>query len=238
MLNFDDRVQNIKYKMTLNEEELTDYIKKNIQSVSQMKIVTLANELCIAPNTITRFCTKLGYENFSELKLCLKYETEDNISKGQRYILNKNFDLIDTVREKKVADMMAKARAVNFYALEQTGLLLKVSVNNFYVWESKFQIFEYQNEIETRIKLNSDEIFFFVSLTGENQYIIELAKHAKNNNHKVISLTDLSDNTLSKISDVSLYCYTKNHKINDYDVTDKTPIMIIMYSLFLTFCKI
>ncbi len=61
MLSFEDRSRNEAYRLTFNEEELVDYIKNHKQEVSQIKIITLAEIMSIAPNTITRFCYKLFY---------------------------------------------------------------------------------------------------------------------------------------------------------------------------------
>lgn len=238
MLSLEDRAKNEAYRLTFNEEELVDYIKNNKEEVSQIKIITLAEIMTIAPNTITRFCYKLGYESFAELKLFLNYETRSDSYGDYQQILNKNFELIDKERELKAANIMYKARGVNFYAKDQTGLILKGSAQNFYAEDNKFQSFEYESDIIRRIKSAKNETFFLVSLTGESRSVVDIAKCAKVKGHKVISLTNLSDNTLSKLADVSLYCYTEVKHINDYNVTDKTPLMIIMYSLYLTYREI
>jgi len=237
MLSFDDRVKNYGYQMTVNEEELVDYITTHKEEVSQIKIVVLAEELDIATNTITRFCHKLNYESFSELKHRLKDETTKGVNNDYQNILNKNFDLIDPEREEKAVRFMSNAKKVNFYALDQTSLLLRVSAKTFFAHDDKFRFHEYQSDIKRRIELGYNEIFFFVSLTGESDSVIEMARYAKNKGHKVISLTNLSDNTLSKISDITLFCYTLDEKTNDYDTTDKTPVMIILHSLYLAYCK-
>ncbi len=238
MLSFEDRSRNEAYRLTFNEEELVEYIKNNKHEVSQIKIITLAEIMSVAPNTVTRFCYKLGYESFAELKLLLNYETRVNSYEDYQQIINKNFELIDKERELKAANIMSKAQGVNFYAKDQTGLILKGSVQNFFAKDNKFQFFEYESDIIRRIKSTINETFFLVSLTGESRSVVDIAKYAKAKGHKVITLTNLSDNTLSKLSDVSLYCYTEVKHVNDYNVTDKTPLMIIMYSLYLTFCKI
>lgn len=74
MLSFQERIRNKENRLTELEEDLADYILKHKEEVSQTKIVILSQKFYTVPNTITRFCKKLGYDNFSEFKINLKQE--------------------------------------------------------------------------------------------------------------------------------------------------------------------
>lgn len=236
MLSFQERVKNKENRLTELEEDLATYILKNKKEVSQAKIVKLSHDFYTVPNTITRFCKKLGYDNFSEFKINLKQDLETPRSiNPHRDVLLKNFDLIDKERELKVVQLMQRAKIVNFYALDQTGLFTKMYVKNLFALDDKFQFFEYQQEMKKKILNASNELFFFVSLSGETPSVLELAKLAKERHHKMISLTNLSENSLAKMSDISLYCLTQPEEVNGYDTTDKTPLLLILQSLYRTF---
>ncbi len=236
MLGFQERVKNKENKLTELEEDLVDYILKNKEAVSQTKIVILSQRFYTVPNTITRFCKKLGYENFSEFKMNLKQElTTPEVMNTHKNILLKNFDLIDQERELKVVQLMQKARNVNFYALDQTGLLTKMYVKCLFALDDKFQFFEYQQEMKKKILNSSHEIFFFVSLSGETPSVLELAELAKSRNHKLISLTNLTENSLVQIVDIPLYCLTQKEEVNGYDTTDKTPLLLVLQSLYYSY---
>ncbi|GAB2022813.1 MurR/RpiR family transcriptional regulator [Pseudolactococcus yaeyamensis] len=236
MLNFQERVKNKENRLTELEEDLAAYISENKEEVSQAKIVKLSHDFYTVPNTITRFCKKLGYDNFSEFKVNLKQELETPKSTNlHKDVLLKNFDLIDKDRELKVVRLMQRAKVVNFYALDQTGLFTKMYVKNFFALDDKFQFFEYQQEMKKKILNASNEIFFFVSLSGETISVLELAELAKERNHKVISLTNLNENSLEQLSDISLYCLTQYETVNGYDITDKIPLLLILQSLYEAF---
>ena len=152
MLSFQERVKNKENKLTELEEDLVDYILKNKEAVSQTKIVILSQKFYTVPNTITRFCKKLGYENFSEFKMNLKQELTTPVSmNSHKHILLKNFELIDKEREMKVVQLMQRAKSVNFYALDQTGLLTKMYVKSLFALDDNFQFFEYQQEMKKKI---------------------------------------------------------------------------------------
>ncbi|MDR0298500.1 MAG: MurR/RpiR family transcriptional regulator [Streptococcaceae bacterium] len=233
-MKFNERVQNQYFRLTEIEDDLVDYIQKNKAEVAKMKIVHLAEQFYTVPNTVTRFVRKLGYDGFSELKMELKNESDYPHLMGDSYQqkINRNFELIDIAREDKVVQCLRKAKNVNFYGLGQTGLVAKICADNFYALEDKFKFIDYPNEIRHQIENGKNQLFFFISLSGETKSVLELAELAKAVGHKVIGLTNLSDNSLSRLADVALYCCTEKEVVNKYDVTDKTPILIIMQSLF------
>jgi len=238
-MNFESRTINFDYKLTELEDDLVDYILKHKEEVVEMKIVHLAQTIYTVPNTITRFCHKLGYKGFSELKAELRHEITDKKlpSNPQAALLLKNIDLIDKARETKVISAFKKVKAVNFYAVGQTGLVAKICVDNFYALDDKFLFYTYPNKLRHRMEHAEQEIFFFISLSGETDSVIDLANHAKKLGHTIISLTNLTDNRLAQLSDISLFCYTEKEIVDNYDVTDKTPILIVMHSLFQAFLK-
>jgi DNA-binding MurR/RpiR family transcriptional regulator len=233
MLSFQERIENNRDKLTKLEENLATYISQNQNEVVTAKIIILAAKFSTVPNTITRFCKKLGYDNFAEFKNNLKQElsTPKQYNSHQTIIL-KNFSLIDKEREQKVVQLMQKAKAVNFYALDQTGLLVKMYVKNLFALDDKFHFFEYQQELKKQILNSSNELFFFVSISGETPCVLELANLTQKKGHKIVTLTNLTANNLSAMADIALYCWTQKEEVNGYDITDKTPLLLILQSLY------
>jgi DNA-binding MurR/RpiR family transcriptional regulator len=125
-----------------------------------------------------------------------------------------------------------KASSVNFFAVGQTGELTKICVDNFYALNSKFTFLNFPNTVSHKIAHTQNEIFFFVSLSGETKAVLNLASQAKEKQHLVISLTHLVNNSLANLADINLFCYTQPETIDGYNITDKTPLMIILHSLF------
>lgn len=116
--------------------------------------------------------------------------------------------------------------------MEQGAVFAKASTEHFYSLNDKFRFAEYENELLRQIGNNKASVFFFISVSGQTQAILNMAELAKAQGHKVISLTNLRDNPLAKIADIALYFYTTIEYYDKNEVTDKTPLMIIMRSLF------
>ncbi|GBG97143.1 MurR/RpiR family transcriptional regulator [Lactococcus termiticola] len=239
MLTFYERVKNAEDRLTELEEGIVDYVLKHQTAVSQEKIASLASQFYTVPNTISRLVHKLGYESFSEFRHALKAEVEEQHYKSeQEKAILKNLELARSDKLTKIAEQISKAKAVNFYASDQTGLLTKLAVQSFYALDDKFQFYDYEKELRRRMSSKKDEVFFLVSMSGETQSVLDLAVFCKEQGHRLISLTNLTDNPLSRLADEALYCLLQEEEINGYDVTDKTALMIILEALFRKCCVI
>ncbi|WP_396326740.1 hypothetical protein [Jeotgalibaca sp. MA1X17-3] len=59
-----------------------------------------------------------------------------------------------------------------------------------------------------------------------------MATAIKNKNHTLVSITTLSDNSLQKLADYSLFCYSPAKFLKGYNITDKAPLLVTLNSLF------
>lgn len=238
-MKFKDRVLDRSYVLTDIEEEIISYIEQQISEIDSIKISQLAKQFFTVPNTITRMSHKLGYSGFSELKHAIKYEQEstNEIYSDYKQMLTQTFDLIDSERENKICDFMKDSRRIHFYSIGQTAYVTKIIVDNFYSIDYKSYFYNYPNELEHTINHGENELFFFISLSGEKQQILSLAEKAHNKGHVVFSLTNLSNNSLARLADQRLFCYSPEERIDEYNITDKTPILLIMNSLFRSYAR-
>ena len=242
-MKFEERVLNESYKLTEMETEIVDYIQKNLQEIDHFKIQQLAKQFYTVPNTITRLSHKLGYSGFSELKHVIKYEQEEKIdlkNKSQQ-ILFRNLDLIDNQREAIVAEMMCKAKQIQFVACGSSANIIQISVNNFYKVDDKSYFSTNINELKENLTGSKSDLYFLVSDTENDSAIICLAKLIKQKKLPIVSLTHAQKNPLANLADQRLFCFTQVQKIVDDDksqiIVDQTPLMIIMNSLFQTYVQ-
>ena len=65
----------------LNEAEMCvyNYVVKNLKHILNLSVRELADEVHVSTATVMRFCKKMGYSGFSELKYKIKefYEQQD-----------------------------------------------------------------------------------------------------------------------------------------------------------------
>ncbi|MDR0299824.1 MAG: MurR/RpiR family transcriptional regulator, partial [Streptococcaceae bacterium] len=88
------------------------------------------------------------------------------------------------------------------------------------------------------IRTAKNEAFFFISLSGDKEPFLSLAKEARESGQSVLSLTALSENPLSKLSNHSLFCYSPERQLNGSNIQDKVPLLVISESLFEAYKKV
>ncbi len=232
---FEERVKNYEYKLNDTDEQVIEFILHNKKDVTGMSIQDLAKSLFTVPNTITRLCKKLGYDGYSHFKSNLKEElTSDKgqLSESLYTNIQKTFELIDNEKLYKVKQFFTDSKKVLVYGVGDTASFADLISKNIRVTGKSAYFFEHPHEIMYEIEHSyGGDVLFLISLSGETRAILEAAELAKNNGLKIISLTHLVANSLQDIADVKLYCYSPKKVVNDYDVTDRTPIMIVLREL-------
>lgn len=231
-MDFNHRVISFDYRFSDLEDEIILYIQKNKEEVSTSKIKDLAEKFYTVPNTVSRLCNKLGYHGFLELKRALKAELEEKEEAAEietkTEIIMKNLVSIDEQREKEIVKVLKQAAQVNFFSISSTAHAARMIVDGFSLVDDKFHFYAYEHEIKHRIRIAQDEVFFFVSLTGESKNLVSLAREAKKRKQPLISLTTLSKNSLVQVSDFQLFCYSPKQTDTPVDILDKVPLLITM----------
>lgn len=233
-MNFEERVISQSINLTDLEDKIVKYFFNNREHISDLKITYLAHKFYTYPNTITRLSHKLGYTGFSDLKSSIKNENLEGRKAGdyEQKELQINLELINQMKSEKVLDKLVNAKKINFYSMGQTAYATRLVVGNFYALDYKSFFYDYPNDLTHIIGHENDDIFFLISLSGNKKQLIELAKEIKSHGNFLITLTHLSINPLAKLADERLYCYSPDKRVDDYNVTDKTPILLVMNDLF------
>ena len=66
MMDFYDKTSNVLSELTSSEQEIFNYVIKNLHVVKNMSIRQLADKCFISTTTLFRFVKKLGYEGYAD----------------------------------------------------------------------------------------------------------------------------------------------------------------------------
>lgn len=227
-MDYQVRLMNKQYKLSDTENELADYIKRNPNDVIYMTITELSSKIYTVPNTVIRLCRKLGYSGYSELKIDLKQELlRKNDQLDERMVMNNTFDLIDKKREQFVVNKINDADKVLTFAVGETSYPVQDFSSTMNALNHKTVFYTYENQIISDIKNSSKTLIILVSISGQNDQIIRIAKIAKESGQFVISLTHIAENPLEMLSDLSLFCFSPSRRVKDVNITDKTPVYLV-----------
>ena len=118
---------------SLNELEYSIYVhlNKDKNKVKDLRLKEVADELHVSASMITRVCKKLGFDGFSEYKLHLRYNEENN-RKVKDEKLNYLLDYFqrstteNSILEiKKVANAIVNSNEVLFLGLGLSSAIAK-----------------------------------------------------------------------------------------------------------------
>ncbi|MBP2098654.1 MurR/RpiR family transcriptional regulator [Enterococcus rivorum] len=239
-MKFDDRILNFEHKLNDTDDTITEFIQKNRNDFPKLTIRVLAEKLYTVPNTIVRYSQKLGYSGFSELKNAIKIENniEYPIEHAPQWeVIKRTFDLINHELEEKITKQIMLSKKVVFFAVGQTSYPTEIYAKNFQALDHKSTFHTYQHEVFYELETEKNLFLILVSLSGESPQLIKIAEKAREKNCSLLGVTHLSNNSLQKVCDYHLYCYSPEKYLNGYNITDKTPLLIVLNSLFEAYQK-
>ena len=225
------------------------YIFNNRKNVAQMSVQEMANSCSVSGATIVRFAKKLGLRGFGELKAAISFEklrTADykgDIIKDVREFHNKTFDYLTNLDYGNAVRLICNARNVFIFASGYVQSNVVQEMKRLFFGNRIFLI-EVINigELETIIDfLTEDDVFIFVSLSGESPVVVEFARRLKIKGVSTISITRLSANTLASLSTINLYILPASFMIVNDDCNTQflnlMPFFLLVEFLYLN-CRL
>lgn len=237
-----------KYYGQLNDNDLYiwNYILHNKKECERMTIDQMAYKCNVSRTTILRFAQKLSLKGYGELKVYLKLDNEKNIESTNNldFVCNSYYDVIKTMREMdctEIFEKIDKANRLYVYGIGMVQSSIKKEIKRNFLCGNKI-FYDIGNLSEaknvTRIAQEGD-LCIIISVSGENESLLEIAKELKMKNVTVISITKLKENSLARISDLNLYIATAT--INDFltinNYESVTAYFILIEILFIKYME-
>lgn len=223
--------------LTESERRVFSYIYKNQKKASSMKIQDLAQETLTSKTVIINMCQKLGLEGYGDLKYYLKNRKEEPVQETSPNQMQ--YQILDQVKKtmavagmdalRRAALRILKSRTVYIIARGTSKavgsylehLLLILGIRCIYLKD--------YNLISTVTRtLDLNETVVVISLSGETEKILEVARIAKSREASVVALTGFFTSSLSKIADETLYCAADNRDTRDNDVHSRLGMFVVV----------
>jgi DNA-binding MurR/RpiR family transcriptional regulator len=225
---------------TLNalESSVHNYIIKNINAVIYMTIRELADNSGVSTATVLRFCKKMDFKGYSELKASMKLHLNKNstllIPPGAEEILTffksiRNDEFDEMINQ--AAQYIRDAERVFFAGAGSSGTLGRYGARFF------SNVGKFSNHIDdpyypVSTDMVQSSVAIVLSVSGETPEILKLARQFVIHKCKVISITCNPDSTLAKLSDFIVPYHVSRILIeSEYDITTQVPVIFILESI-------
>lgn len=158
-----------------------------------------------------------------------KHQVNEDIQEIQEYFQKISSEIHQKELD-EIADVVRDAKQVIFIGLGTSGILGKYGARYFsnlkkfsqYIEDPYFPIMEGM----------SDAVVIALSVSGETEQVVQMASDFKKNKCKIISITNKSVSTLSKLSDYSLSYYVTDHDMgNHINTTTQIPVIYLIEAI-------
>ena len=247
---------------TKQEKKLADFLLKNINEASVLTISELSKESGVSCSTINRFAITLGYKGFKEFIRDMYHEANSLPVQENVYEINHENPLnmdIDTVI-KVVCNLNIESIRNSLMMLEETKVLkaieaihkaprvvvyaLSGSVAPAIDLKFKFQRLGINCEVYdnphslilSATTLKSKDVVIALSYTGETKEILDALKYVKENGAKIIGITMVGNNSLSKICDICIEHSSVDKGLRTYSTRSRVVQENIIDILYIGLC--
>lgn len=185
-------------RLTPTEKQVINFINMNVDKISNMSILDVAEQTFSSPATVSRTIKKCGIGGFAELRYLLSQQTDEHKSsievneifkKSLQEVTNTIDHLsIDTIL--KVVDLLKNAnriyilsRGLTELVAQEFGLKLQILGYNIFSISDPAIMQKITNEIK------QDELLFVFSLSGHTEELISSVENAVSLGAKIVCCT-------------------------------------------------
>lgn len=241
---FHSQISENTHMLNKNENELLAYCMKHSDQVFHMKISDLATTLYTSPASLVRFCKKLGFSGFSEFKAALKFETNANHELVESHSSDlfkdseKTIQLVNESIVEQLIDLIHEKHRIEFYAVGSSRMVANEITKKFQSIGKLAFCYDDSSLMNISAKaLSSQDMVIAFSTSGETNLIISACSQAKAMKASIISITDLSNNTLSRTADLSLYASSTSFVKADICIRSRLQLLMIAEYIFFRYIE-
>lgn len=247
--------------LTKSDKKIVDYIRTSPEDFTRFSTTDIAERIPTSVAAITRFTKRMGYEKLQDLKLEItrslesaqspKYkkqyeniEEDDEILVIAKKVLQKNMESIRDIEKllkqedmEKVLEIMRNARRLIFVGLGGSASVARDA-------HHKFMRLGLMVELVTDVQVqgivasvgNERDAIIVVSNEGANTELNMALRIAKENQMKIIAITQFAKSPLSKLADVCLYTLSREFSYKPEALISRIAEYSLIDVLYVSFC--
>lgn len=223
-----------------SEKQIARYILNHGEDVLSLSVKELSLKTYTSPATIVRLCKKIGLEGYNDFKI--KYSAELQYDQRNKKRIDVNFPFSKDDEQTKIANNLASLtqevindthQLIDFDVLNQIIDLLDSyqDIDIYGAGNSILAALSFQHKmmrIQRNVNVktipgeqifmsynsNPNRIAIVISYSGETSDIIRIAHVLKEKNTKIIAVTSLGDNQLSRLAYLTLHLDSREKIFN------------------------
>lgn len=230
--------------LTRSEKKICDYLFENQEEFVSRSIQDLSEAIEVGEATIIRFCRKVGFAGFQDLKLALEKDREEDLQTGRSetyidtvahsllQVVENTRSLVDAEVLERAVDILYRADHIVFLGVGSSGLaakeaqasFLRLGVATSAYTDSHFQAMQ-------ACALTEKDAVVAISLTGSTSDTVFAAGAAKKAGSRLIVMTNYIRSPLAKLGDCVLLTGFKENLMEGGSLAAKVSQLCLLSML-------
>lgn len=226
--------------LSKTEKKVADYVKKEKNQIIYQTLQEISQNIQVGEATILRFCYKIGFDGFQDLKLNIAMvEPPEDSATNDDYTENVTENMIRCIQEtkavlneaslEKAVDLLCNANRVAIYGIGASGnaaqelqsRLLRSGKMTQAVLDNHYQLM-------TSAIFTEEDVIFAFSLSGSTVELVDSLSLAKKNNVKIVAVTNHILSPVASLSDLVLLTAGKESPMEGGSLTGKVSQLYII----------
>lgn len=226
-----------------NEKYICHYLSRHLEECSKQTIDEFASCCNVSKTLLVRFAKKLGLAGYSELKARLKLELKEQRTgtDGLLQIMTDSYHkMMDDLMKKNLSSFFDKlygAERVFVYGSGSSQARAASEMKRIFLPAKEIIHLHGHGLCSVLHRIASPrDLVIIISLSGESESVIALARELRTNHVPAVSVTRLKSNTLASLCEENLYINSVQLPLQhnmEYEIT--TPYFILIEYLYLSY---
>lgn len=209
-MDFKNRLQKYSAAFTENDRKIAGYLLEDKQ-VAQKSITDLANEIDVSPSSITRFCKRMQFDSFQQLKYALLDVTSDrrtndseimHVTDLYESIIHSTQQFLEIGQISRIAEQLRLARRVLFCGVGNSGLIAREFNSRVErMGMDSAAVTDAHAMVMRSALLGEADVLMCFSYTGKTQSVLSAARQAKENGARLLVVTTSGAEELTDLAD-------------------------------------
>ncbi|WP_182199726.1 MurR/RpiR family transcriptional regulator [Paraliobacillus salinarum] len=229
-------IETSKIAFTYVDEQIANFFLEKHPPIKQS---VLAKQINVSTASITRFCKKIGFENYKEFIYQYKQALEDYPENESNVTNNLQFQYLELIKEinekidnesiKRVCEYIYDHKIIHIYGLGLSAIAGEDFKFRFTRLGKYVEIVRDYDSIEMVSSLmKENNLLFYLTLRGENKNIIPVIKRVKEKGTKVVVVTSNQSEEIAELADYLLLTSDLKNAGNIGQLSGQIPMLVII----------
>ncbi|MCO7127278.1 MurR/RpiR family transcriptional regulator [Sporolactobacillus shoreicorticis] len=252
------RIQSAYPHLSEKERRIADYILNNPKETIHSSINQVSARIKVADATVFRFCRRLDFKGFQEMKIVLasdiarnkrfgempKTRQDDVLNLAEQVFqdnirtLENTYQILNSECFKQAVSILAHSQRIAFFGSSGSALIaqeahrkfVRAGIMTYAPSDGEFQML-------SASQLTERDAAVFISYSASDKHLVQVAKTVKQKRCPAIGITGFMKSLLAELMDVSLHTVSVPTDFRSESYTARAAQMTLIDALFVSVMK-